>query len=129
MRGINLVIVGGNLGEDPTLRYTSGGQAVVSLSLAINEKWKGGDGEDKERTTWIRVTVFGKQAEACFEHLKKGSSVLVQGRLVENKWQDQSGAQRSRIDIMANRVDFLTMSAKTKDDESPPFSYEDEVPF
>jgi single-strand DNA-binding protein len=75
----------------------------------------------------LNIVVFGKQAEACNEHLKKGSAVLVQGRLVENKWEDQDGNKRSRIEVIANRVDFL-MTAKVRD-EVPPFNPDDDPPF
>jgi single-strand DNA-binding protein len=127
MRGVNLVVVGGNIGGEIELRYTPSGSAVANFSLAINEKWRGSDGEEKERTTWLNIVVFGKQGEACNEHLKKGSAVLVQGRLVENKWEDQNGNKRSRIEVIANRIDFL-MTAKVRD-EAPPFNPDDDPPF
>jgi single-strand DNA-binding protein len=126
MRGVNLVIIGGNLGSDPEMRYTPSGSAVANFSLAINERWRGSDGEEKERTTWLNIVIFGKQAEACNEHLKKGSAVLVQGRLVDNKWEDQDGNKRSRIEVIANRVDFL-MTAKVRDEV--PFSSDNDPPF
>ena len=92
MKGINKVILIGNLGQDPEIRYTSGGMAIATLSLATSESWRDKQtGEQKERTEWHRVVLVGKLAEVAGQYLKKGSQVYVEGKLQTRKWQDQSG--------------------------------------
>ncbi len=81
MQGYNKVIIGGNLGNDPELRYTNGGQAVLTLSLAVNESWVDRDGVKHERVDWLTVVVWGKRGEALAKHLKKGDGCLVEGKI------------------------------------------------
>jgi single-strand DNA-binding protein len=106
---VNKVILVGNLGKDPEVRYTSGGQAVANLRIATSRSWTDKQsGQKKEETEWHDVEVWGKQAEQCGEYLAKGRQVYVEGRLKTDKWQDkQSGQDRFRVKIVADTVRFL----------------------
>ncbi|WP_242394477.1 single-stranded DNA-binding protein [Anaeromyxobacter oryzisoli] len=106
---VNKVILVGNLGKDPEVRYTSGGQAVANLRIATSRSWTDKQsGQRKEETEWHDVEVWGKQAEQCGEYLAKGRQVYVEGRLKTDKWQDkQSGQERSKVKIVAEAVRFL----------------------
>lgn len=107
MSSVNKVILIGNLGADPEVRYTQSGSAVANLSVATNEKWTDRDGNRQERVEWHRVTVWGKQAEHCGQYLSKGRSVYVEGRIQSRKYQDRDGNERTAFDIVANQVTFL----------------------
>ncbi len=106
---LNKVMLIGNLGKDPEVRYTQGGQAVANLRIATSRSWTDKQsGQRKEETEWHDVEVWGKQAEQCGEFLAKGRQVFVEGRLKTDKWQDkQSGQERSRVKIVADSVRFL----------------------
>jgi single-strand DNA-binding protein len=106
---VNKVILVGNLGKDPEVRYTSGGQAVANLRIATSRSWTDKQsGQRKEETEWHDVEVWGKQAEQCGEYLSKGRQVYVEGRLKTDKWQDkQSGQDRSKVKVVAETVRFL----------------------
>ncbi len=107
-RGINKVILIGNLGQDPEVRYTAGGSAVANVSIATSESWKDKQtGEQQERTEWHRVVFFTRLAEIVGEYLKKGSKVYVEGRLQTRKWQDQSGNDRYSTEVIANEMQML----------------------
>ncbi len=107
-RGINKVILVGNLGKDPEIRYSPGGGAVANLSLATAESWKDRNtGERQERTEWHRVVLFGKLAEIAQEYLKKGAQIYVEGRLQTRKWQDKEGHDRYTTEIVANELQML----------------------
>ena len=107
-RGINKVILIGNLGNDPDVRYTAGGAAVSNISLATTESWKDREsGEQQEKTEWHRVVFFGKLAEIVAEYLKKGSQVYVEGRLQTRKWQDKEGNERYTTEIVASEMTML----------------------
>ncbi|MGB5245450.1 MAG: single-stranded DNA-binding protein [Woeseia sp.] len=107
-RGINKVIVVGNLGQDPETRYMPSGSAVTNLSIATSESWKDKQtGESKERTEWHRVAMFGKLAEIAAEYLRKGSQVYVEGKLRTRKWQDKSGNDRYTTEIIADEMQML----------------------
>lgn len=102
-RGINKVILIGNLGQDPEVRYMPNGGAVANLTLATSESWRDKQtGEQKERTEWHRVVIFGKLAEVAAEYLKKGSQVYIEGSLQTRKWQDQSGQDRYTTEVVVN---------------------------
>jgi len=102
----NKIILIGNLTKDPELRYTPQGTPVVSFRLAVNYRYKQSD-EIKQETMFIDNVVFGKQAETCSKYLNKGSSVLVEGRLRERRW-ESNGQQRSKFEVIAQSVRFLT---------------------
>jgi len=106
---VNKVILIGNLGKDPEVRYTSGGQAVANLRIATSRSWTDKQsGQRKEETEWHDVEVWGKQAEQCGEYLAKGRQVYVEGRLKTDKWQDKtSGQERSKVKVVADTVRFL----------------------
>lgn len=107
-RGINKVILIGNLGNDPDVRYTANGKAIANISLATSESWKDKDsGEQQERTEWHRVVFFGRLAEIVSEYLKKGSQVYVEGSLRTNKWQDKEGKDRYTTEIIASEMQML----------------------
>ncbi len=106
--GFNKVILMGNLTRDPELRYTPQGTAVADLRLAVTTSRGGRNQERKEETLFIDVTVWDRQAENCSEYLAKGRSVLVEGRLILDEWEDrESGAKRSKLRVVANTVQFI----------------------
>jgi single-strand DNA-binding protein len=105
---INKVILIGNLGSEPELKYTQSGTAVATLSVATSRKWQDKDGTKKDETEWHRVIVWGSSAEFCGNYLKKGSKVYVEGRLQTRKWQDQSGNDRYTTEIVCNDIQNLT---------------------
>lgn len=106
-QGVNKVIIIGNLGRDPDLRHTKGGTAVVNISVATSESWKGKDGQSQERTEWHRVVAFNRLAEIMSEYLGKGSKVYVEGRLQTRKWQGQDGQDRYSTEIAAKEMQML----------------------
>lgn len=107
-RGINKVIVVGNLGNDPDVKYTQGGMAVTTISVATSESWKDKQtGEQQERTEWHRVKFFGKLAEIVGEYLRKGSQVYVEGKLQTDKYTDKAGVERYTTNIIANEMQML----------------------
>lgn len=102
-RGINKVILVGNLGQDPEVRYLPNGGAVCNISIATSETWKDKNtGEQKDKTEWHRVVIFGKLAEISGEYLKKGSQVYIEGQLQTRKWQDQSGQDKYTTEVVVN---------------------------
>ena len=107
-RGINKVILVGNLGKDPEVRYTTSGSAVTNITVATAESWNDkATGEKQERTEWHRVVFFGKLAQIAGEYLKKGRQVYIEGSLRTRKWQDQSGQDRYTTEIVANEMQML----------------------
>jgi len=107
-RGINKVILVGNLGADPETRYTASGSAITNIRVATSESWRDKQtGEKQERTEWHRVVFFSRLAEIAGEYLRKGSQVYIEGSLRTNKWQDQSGQDRYSTDIVANEMQML----------------------
>lgn len=107
-RGINKVIIVGNLGADPETRYTSSGTAITSLRIATSEQWTDKQsGERQERTEWHRVKLFGKLAEIAGEYLKKGRQVYIEGSLRTDKYTDKDGVERFSTDIVANEMQML----------------------
>src|SRR5215472_1201953 len=105
--GVNKVILVGNLGKDPEVRYTPGGQAVANFTIATNEAWTGKDGQKQERTEWHRIVVWGKTAENCGEYLSKGRQVYIEGRLQTREWTNKEGAKQYTTEVVANQVTFL----------------------
>lgn len=99
---LNKVILVGNLGRDPEVRSLQNGDKVANLSIATSEQWKDRDGNRQERTEWHRVVLFGRIAEVAERYLRKGSKVLIEGKLQTRKWQDQSGADRYSTEIVVS---------------------------
>ncbi|MAQ00990.1 MAG: single-stranded DNA-binding protein [Pseudomonadota bacterium] len=106
-RGVNKVILVGNLGNDPEVRYMPNGNAVANLSLATSESWKDQQGQVQERTEWHRLTMYRRLAEIAGEYLKKGSQIYVEGKLQTRKWQDQQGQDRYTTEIIVDQMQML----------------------
>ncbi len=107
-RGINKVIIVGNLGKDPETRYMPSGSAVTNINVATSEGWKDKEsGEQQERTEWHRIVLFNRLGEIAGEYLRKGSKVYIEGRLRTRKWQDQSGNDRYTTEIVASEMQML----------------------
>ena len=120
--GINKVILVGNLGQDPEVKYTAGGAAVTTLSLATSESWKDKDtGSDQEKTEWHRVVLWRRLAEIAGEYLKKGSKVYIEGQLQTRKW-EQEGQTRYTTEVVGRDMQFLDSRGGSSSDSS---SYED----
>ncbi|WP_319406768.1 single-stranded DNA-binding protein [uncultured Desulfosarcina sp.] len=108
--GINKVILVGNLGQDPEIRYTADGRPIANFSIATSESWKDkNSGEKREKTEWHRVVVFGKLAEICGEYLSKGRQVYIEGKLQTRKWQGQDGQDRYTTEIVVDQRGIMQM--------------------
>ncbi len=121
------VILVGNLGRDPEMRYTPSGQAVTNFSVAVNDNFTSSNGEKVERTIWVRVSTWGKQAEICNQYLKKGRKVLVEGRLVTDPntggprvWNRQDGTPSASFEVSASTVRFLSTRAEGEGEAAVP---------
>jgi len=115
-RGINKVILVGNLGNDPEVRYTPSGGAVANITIATSETWKDkNSGQKQEKTEWHRVVMFNRLGEIAGEYLKKGSKVYVEGKLQTRKWQDKNGQDRYTTEIVANEMQMLDSRGGTGD--------------
>jgi single-strand DNA-binding protein len=133
MAGVNKVILIGNLGQDPEVRYTGGGTAVVNLRVACNDRFKNKSGEWEDRTEWVTVVAFGKTAENCGEFLQKGRQIYVEGRLQTRDWEDRDGNKRKTTEVVANQVVFLQGGSGGRtpaggSDDPPPID-DDDIPF
>jgi single-strand DNA-binding protein len=137
MASVNKVILIGNLGRDPEVKYTQSGTAVANLSLATNEVWTDKAGQKQERTEWHRVVVWGKQAQVISEHLTKGKQIYVEGSLQTRSWDDRDGNKRYTTEIKAARVLMLGRADGSRtpgegpapDVEVVPDATDEEVPF
>ncbi|HCC79712.1 MAG: hypothetical protein A2X25_09060 [Chloroflexi bacterium GWB2_49_20] len=137
------VIIVGNVGRDPEMRYTPSGQAVTSFSVATNRQYTNNNGESVKETTWFRVSAWGKQAETCNQYLRKGSKVLVEGRLTCDPatggpriWKAQDGSSRASFEVSSSTVRFLSSRNETEgaapsggEDGGFTDQAEDEIPF
>ena len=138
------IIIAGNVGKDPEMRYTPSGQAVTSFSVATNRQYTSGNGEQVKETIWFRVTTWGKQAEVCNTYVKKGMKVLVEGRLTPDKatggpkiWTKQDGTAGASYEVSAATVRFLSGKGESGDSgptasggmEMAEMPSEDEIPF
>lgn len=142
-RGINKVILVGNLGADPETRYMPSGSAVTNLSIATSESWKDKQsGEQKERTEWHKVAMFNRLAEIAAEYLRKGSQVYIEGKLRTRKWQDRDGNDRWTTEVIADEMQMLggrggggsaPMSSGQGSSSAPPQppadDFDDDIPF
>jgi len=140
---INKVILIGNLGADPEIRYTQSGTPVVNFRIATTERWKGQDGQQQENTEWHQIVAWRRLAEICAEYLSKGSKVDIEGKLQTRKWQDQNGNDRYTTEIVARDMQMLSpRGASSSGDSSygsnggyqdlppePPPGTGDDVPF
>jgi len=114
MAALNKVFLIGNLTRDPELRYIPGGAAVTTFGLAISYVYKAQSGESKQEVCFVKIVVWGKQAEACSQYLSKGRPVFVEGRLQYRSWEDQNGNKRNALEVRADRVQFLGSPQKTQ---------------
>ena len=153
-RGVNKVILVGNLGKDPETRYMPSGSAVTNLTLATSESWKDKQtGDQQERTEWHKIAMFGRLAEIAAEYLRKGSQVYIEGKLRTRKWQDKEGKDRYTTEIVADEMQMLgskgggagagagagasaPASARERPaavndsvDSGPPGDFDDDIPF
>ena len=150
-RGVNKVIIVGNLGKDPETRYMPSGSAVTNLRIATTESWKDKQtGDQQERTEWHAVAMFGRLAEIAAEYLRKGSQVYIEGKLRTRKWQDKEGKDRYTTEIVADEMQMLggkgggagerapssgggmQRPAAVNDsgvDSGPPGDFDDDIPF
>jgi single-strand DNA-binding protein len=150
-RGVNKVILVGNLGQDPEVKYMPSGGAVCNVSLATADSWKDkNSGERQERTEWHRVVFFNRLAEITGEYLRKGSQVYVEGRLQTREWQDKDGQKRYTTEIVANEMQMLggrggssgfddsvpprtsaasTSSSQARRQDAPAEEFDDDIPF
>jgi single-strand DNA-binding protein len=140
MASVNKVILVGNLGRDPELRYMPDGGAVCNFSIATTDTWKDKSGEKQERTEWHSLTTFGKQAENAAQYLHKGSSVYVEGRLQTQKWMDKTTQEeKQRTQVVVDRMQFLGSRPSETSASAVPqtgsygqdqsFSESDDIPF
>lgn len=108
MANFNKVILAGNMTRDPELRYTPKGTAIAKFGLAVNRKWTGEDGQSREEVTFVDIDCFGKQAEVISQYLRKGRSILIEGRLKLDQWDDkQTGQKRSKLGVVLESFSFL----------------------
>ena len=149
-RGVNKVILIGNLGQDPEVRYMANGNAVANVTVATSESWKDQQGQQQERTEWHRCVMYRRLAEIAGEYLKKGSKVYLEGRLQTREWQDQQGQKRYTTEIIVNEMQMLDgrpagarppaqanspdasppLSANSRTtSEPPPMDFDDDIPF
>jgi single-strand DNA-binding protein len=117
MSGVNKVILVGNLGANPEMRFTQGGQAVANLRLATTERWTDKNGQKQEATEWHRVVVWGRQAEIVGQYLTKGRQVFIEGSIRTRQWQDQQGQKRYTTEIVARNVQMLGGRGERAPDE------------
>ena len=134
MIGLNKVFLMGNLTRDPELRYTPNGTAVAGFGVAVNRRHMTKEGDRKEEVDFFEVEVWDKQAENCNEYLSKGRGIFIEGRLKQDRWEDESGNKRSKLKIVASSVQFMPRRLENEQnmDEIPPAndSYEDpNLPF
>lgn len=131
-RGLNKVMIIGNLGRDPEMRYTPGGRAVTTYTVACSRAWNNSEGERHEETEWFNVVSWGKLAETCKQYLIKGSLVYVEGRLQTRSWEDNDGKKHSRTELVANEMIILDRSKTAHAGEqqsTESAETEDEFPF
>ncbi|MEA5104732.1 single-stranded DNA-binding protein [Pantoea sp. S18] len=153
-RGVNKVILVGNLGQDPEIRYMPNGGAVANITLATSESWRDKTtGEQKEITEWHRVILFGKLAEVAGEYLRKGSQIYIEGKLRTRKWQDQSGHDKYTTEVIVNVGGVMQMLGGKQEggagsrpqqqssqqrqpgpstppaNNEPPMDFDDDIPF
>jgi single-strand DNA-binding protein len=107
MAGVNKVIIVGNVGRDPEVRYTQSGRAVASFSVATSERFQDKDGQTQERTEWHRVVAWARLAEICGEYLRKGKQVYIEGRLQTRDWEDKDGHKRYTTEVIAQTMQML----------------------
>ena len=136
--GVNKVLIIGNLGSDPEIKYTKAGDPVANLSIATSESWKDkNSGDLQEKVEWHRVVMFSRLAEIAEQYLKKGSKVFVEGKLQTRKWQDQEGKDRYTTEVVAKEMTLLDSRSTSQaqenspkvESEKPKDDFEEDIPF
>jgi single-strand DNA-binding protein len=117
---LNKAMIIGNLGRDPEMRYTPGGQAVTQFTVAVNRNFRGQDGEWQEETEWFRVVAWGQTGERAAENLRKGGKVYVEGRIQTRQWEDNTGAKRYTTELIADRV--TNLERRPREDGDPGYT-------
>jgi single-strand DNA-binding protein len=115
MPALNRIQLIGNLGKDPELRSLPSGTSVCSFSLAVNRRWKNGDGESRETTDWFNIETWGRLGEVCHQYLRKGKLVYVEGRMQTDRWQDDKGEPRSRAKVVGQVMQILDRKPEEPD--------------
>lgn len=134
-RGLNKVMLIGNLGRDPEMRYTPSGRPVTTFSVATNRSWKTSDGERRSETEWFNVVAWGSLAEICNQYLKKGQQVYIEGRLQSRSWEDDDKNKHQTTEVVAKEMIMLGDRRKgnsegaEEGDEASPDDEDDEFPF
>jgi single-strand DNA-binding protein len=129
VRGINHVLIGGNIGRDPEVKYMQGGSMIATFSLAISEKRKKADGEYAEKTNWINVVCFGANAEIVQKHLGKGDEIFVDGRISVREWEDKEGNKKRVWEVIAREINFIRLKKREDDSSNDTTTNDSEVPF
>ena len=129
VRGLNKVMVIGNVGRDPEMRYTPSGKPVTSFSVATTRGWTNSDGERREETEWFNVVAWGNLAEICKQHLRKDQQVYVEGRLQTRSWEDHQGKKRFRTELVANEMILLGGRHNALEAAESTVQGEEEFPF
>lgn len=121
-RSMNKVMLLGNLGRDPEVRYTASGKAVATFTVATSFQWRDQDGNNQEKTEWHRVVAWGRLGEVCGEYLSKGKQVFIEGRIQSREWEDQDGNKRTTVEIIANDMIMLGGGGQghARADQEPP---------
>lgn len=118
MLGLNNIQIIGNLGNEPETRHLNGNNGhVVNFSVAVNERWKNREGEQQERTTWLRIVAFNGLGQACADHLTRGSAVYIEGRLQIRTYEDNAGNERTSVEVVASKIRFLGNGSNNGDEK------------
>ena len=129
-RGLNKVMIIGNLGRDPEMRYTPSGKPVTTFSVATSRIWNTSEGEKREETEWFNIVAWSSLAEICKQYLTKGQQVYIEGRLQTRRWDDQEGNKHTSVEIVANEMIILSERRDTEESSTASESIEDEeFPF
>jgi single-strand DNA-binding protein len=127
-RGLNKVMLIGNLGRDPEMRYTPNGRPVTAFSLAVSRSWLSAEGERREETEWFNIVAWGELAERCNKYLRKGERIYIEGRLQTRSWESADGQKHSRTEVVAHEL--LMLDGRAREDESSQGELPgDEIPF
>jgi single-strand DNA-binding protein len=122
-RGLNKVMIIGDLGRDPEMKYTSSGKSITTFSVATNRSWVTSSGERKTETEWFRVVAWGSLAEICYKHLSKSQKVYIEGRLQTHSWEDENNNKHSNVEIVAKEMIILNRKDRNSNDDN---SYDDD---
>ena len=128
-KSLNKVIIIGNLGRDPEMRYMPSGRPVTSFSVATSRSWTNADSERREETEWFNIVAWGNLAEICKQHLCKGQQVYIEGRLQTRSWEDNDGKKRFRTELVANEMILLGHRRSALETVEPAGTGEEEFPF